>query len=484
MSEENHLSNYVSNVDRDIYSVYNLPEEVIATVFAYVSRSPKSFRDNLLKVTEDKAKQFHEKWVLNYGHASVAELATVHIGIEKVSRLFSAVLERANLYISPIEYSQRYQKPKRGDIYIPTELLESKHETLKEGYINYQNEIYDDYLKIFEALLEYHKKNIPPDIDEGEKAYHTRLEKLSFEDARYVLTLAVYTNLGLTANARAMEDTLIKLLSSEYSEVRQRGEEIKKEVTESLPTLVKYANESHFLTETRNIINQHLNPSFQKEKTTTINSVMLTHFTGEEDENPEETALNIILAETYYSFENLNMKQSRGKVAEIPYEKKKELFNKLLSPFGSHDNPPPSFEKIIYEAEFLISESCWHQFLRHRKVDFNWQYPTTTNGYIIPPHVKAVCEELFIESMNKSFKMSEKLNEVSNLVSHYAVTNAHYRRVAGSFSLWELYHLINLRMTPQAQWEIKLMIEDLVEQVSKYHDSLIQPALERLRRRL
>ncbi|MDH5682312.1 MAG: FAD-dependent thymidylate synthase, partial [Spirochaetota bacterium] len=124
MSSDSHnpLSQYVSNLDRDIYTVSNLPEEVIATVFAYVSRSPKSFRDNLLRVTEEKAKEFHEKWVLNYGHASVAELATVHLGIEKVSRLFSALLERSNLYISPIEYSQRYQKPSRGDFHIPEEL--------------------------------------------------------------------------------------------------------------------------------------------------------------------------------------------------------------------------------------------------------------------------------------------------------------------------------------------------------------------------
>ena len=33
-----------------MYCIYNLPEEVIAVIFAYVSRSPLSFRDNLLKL--------------------------------------------------------------------------------------------------------------------------------------------------------------------------------------------------------------------------------------------------------------------------------------------------------------------------------------------------------------------------------------------------------------------------------------------------
>ncbi|HSG30757.1 MAG TPA: hypothetical protein VLB82_04350, partial [Thermodesulfobacteriota bacterium] len=52
MSEEKRKSDeeikkYVSNADKDIYTVSNIPEEVIAVIFAYVSRSPKSFRENI-----------------------------------------------------------------------------------------------------------------------------------------------------------------------------------------------------------------------------------------------------------------------------------------------------------------------------------------------------------------------------------------------------------------------------------------------------
>src|SRR3990172_4981726 len=86
------IKKYVSNTDKDIYTVSNLPEEVIAVIFAYVSRSPKGFRENIGVVIkeeelgQERATKFHEKWVLHYGHASVAEHATVHIGIENVSR--------------------------------------------------------------------------------------------------------------------------------------------------------------------------------------------------------------------------------------------------------------------------------------------------------------------------------------------------------------------------------------------------------------
>ncbi|MGH7791400.1 MAG: FAD-dependent thymidylate synthase, partial [Thermodesulfobacteriota bacterium] len=105
------IKKYVSNTEGDIYTVSNLPEEVVAVIFAYVSRSPKGFRDNIGVVIreeqfgQERAAKFHEKWVLNYGHASVAEHAVVHMGIERVSRLFSSLLELSNEYLSFTEYS-------------------------------------------------------------------------------------------------------------------------------------------------------------------------------------------------------------------------------------------------------------------------------------------------------------------------------------------------------------------------------------------
>ncbi len=169
MAEEKPLTTdvkrYVSNTDRDIYTVSNIPEEVIAVIFAYVSRSPKSFRENIGAVIQEeelgreRASKFHEKWVLNYGHASVAEHAAVHVGIERVSRLFSSILELSNEYLSFTEYSQRYQKPSRGDFYIPGELNEAP--ALKEDYIKLNHDLYTVYSEMNDKLLEYLKRTEP-----------------------------------------------------------------------------------------------------------------------------------------------------------------------------------------------------------------------------------------------------------------------------------------------------------------------------------
>ena len=104
-TEQTMLAPYVSNLDRPVFALQHLPEEVIAVLFAYYSRSRDSLRRNLLKLltagdlallghpptagtaqpdlaqARDKARQFHEKWVVGYGHASVAEHAVAHLAV-------------------------------------------------------------------------------------------------------------------------------------------------------------------------------------------------------------------------------------------------------------------------------------------------------------------------------------------------------------------------------------------------------------------
>lgn len=484
----NEVKKYVSNTDRDIYTVSNIPEEVIAVIFAYVSRSPKSFRDNIGVVIQEeqlgqeRASKFHEKWVLNYGHASVAEHAAVHIGIERVSRLFSSILELSNEYLSFTEYSQRYQKPQKGDFYSPTEL--DLKPDLKKEFIDLCNEQYDIYSKINDLLVEYLKSSIPVPEGKEEKAHHRALEKIAFEDARYALNLSTYTNLGMTANARAIEDCLTKLLSSKYTEVRTRAEELKQEVRFSVPTLVKYSNENEFIVETRNMLENSLSV-FQHENETALVSgskVNLLNWTGKESQNPEEEALKKIIKAVIFEHSDSSIEQINKEITSKKLEEIIPIFKKTVDRLGKYDNPLNIFKLVKYEAEFVLSEANWHQLLRHRKVNWIVKDPSVLNGTTIPPNIEnAGISELLVEAIKKSEYLYEKLiNENLTTVASYVVTNAHNRRILGGFDLWELYHLINLRMSEGAQWDIKNATSNLASEISKYHPNLVKPALNRV----
>src|SRR5713101_606116 len=116
---------------RDIYllSPKALSPETIAVAFAKTSRSPESFRAIASGLSDEKSAQFHEKWVVGYGHASVAEHAVLHIAVENVSRLAIECLE-SNRLASYTEKSTRYQMWGPASYYTPRVIAESRHADL------------------------------------------------------------------------------------------------------------------------------------------------------------------------------------------------------------------------------------------------------------------------------------------------------------------------------------------------------------------
>ena len=79
------------------------------------SRNPQPFDEIARMVSEERAADFHERWVLNYGHASVAEHAVLHMAVENISRLACDSLED-NRLASYTEKSSRYQVLEQGPL--------------------------------------------------------------------------------------------------------------------------------------------------------------------------------------------------------------------------------------------------------------------------------------------------------------------------------------------------------------------------------
>src|SRR5690606_29824711 len=178
------------------------------------------------------------------GHASVAEHAVVRVGIERISRFASALLETANPFLSFTEYSQRYQRPKAGAYYVPPELA-GDPEAL-DRYRTFQDRCFQVYERLLAGLHRHLLDHAPRRDGESEERRRRRLEKLAFEDARYALSLAVHTNLGMTGNARAIRDALVALFSSPWTEARALAEAVKGQVQKLVPTLLRYAEASPY----------------------------------------------------------------------------------------------------------------------------------------------------------------------------------------------------------------------------------------------
>ena len=133
---------------REIYllSPKQLSPETIAVAFAKTSRAPESFREIAAELNDDKSSQFHEKWVLGYGHASVAEHAVLHLAIENASRLAMEAIE-SNRLASYTEKSTRYQKWDPQAFFIPPEII--------------AHHLQDEYRAVCQGLFSTYERAIP-----------------------------------------------------------------------------------------------------------------------------------------------------------------------------------------------------------------------------------------------------------------------------------------------------------------------------------
>ncbi|MEJ5202404.1 MAG: FAD-dependent thymidylate synthase, partial [Anaerolineales bacterium] len=224
-----------------------LEPETIAVTFAKTSRSPLSFREIADELTAEKSAEFHEKWVVGYGHASVAEHAVLHIAIENVSRVAVETIE-SNRLASYTEKSTRYQTWGKDDFAVPPELV---HHPLESRYLETCSHLFSAYQQALPALKAVAEQENPRLPDESAQSWDRRLRTIYVDVARYFLPAAALANVGMTINARALEHAITKMLSSPLKEVQEIGKNIKQVACAEVPTLIKYAESDPYLSDIR-----------------------------------------------------------------------------------------------------------------------------------------------------------------------------------------------------------------------------------------
>jgi thymidylate synthase ThyX len=324
--------------------------------------------------------------------------------------------------------------------------------------------------------MEHLLKKIPRDEQESERTYRLRVEKIAFEDARYVLTLATLTNLGLTGNGRALRDTLVRLLSSSNAECRELARKMEKEISKVIPTLLKYVQPNEYQLKTQAALKTRFR---QTESAPIPMSGPRARFVSMPDYREALTALTtaLLISHTALSYEEAHSLAQGYSLAE-----QEQIAEKALEHLRFFDNPVDELNHLYYRMEMVISEANWHQLLRHnRRTHFTFGEPTTRLGYTIPPHVEeAKLTGIYTDFITKAEQLHQEIKSVSPLAAQYCVTNAHHRQILATASLWELFHLINLRTSPEAQWDIRLTFQQIFAELKAAQPSLAKYAQRRL----
>ncbi len=145
----------------------DLTEEQIPVVFAMTSRRPEPFDEIARQVSQEKAADFHERWVLGYGHASVAEHAVVHLAVENISRLACDTLED-NRLASYTEKSSRYQVIAQDCFHHPEELQETPE--IGKLYQEACTGLFNEYQRLIDGCMDHLRAASPKREGERESA--------------------------------------------------------------------------------------------------------------------------------------------------------------------------------------------------------------------------------------------------------------------------------------------------------------------------
>jgi|YNPMSStandDraft_2_1061718.scaffolds.fasta_scaffold00259_22 thymidylate synthase ThyX len=432
----------------------NLPPETIAVTFAKTSRSPQRFSEIAAELTDEKSAEFHEKWVVGYGHASVAEHAVLHIAVENISRLAVESLESCRL-ASYTEKSTRYQKWTKEDYHLPAELEDHPLKSLYEDTVLGLFQAYEEALPHVRALIQ---QQHPAREGESETAWERRIRSKYVDVARFYLPAAALANVGVTINARALEHTLSKMLSHPLREVRQAGEEIKSVAQACVPTLVKYANPLPYLQNSRQQL-QKLAQQFSPDSVP-ADWCRLIFWDAEAEEH--------ILAAALYRFASLDYAQCLLAIKQADPALRRQIAETLLGSLEKHTIPLRELEYSSFTFDLVLDQGAYFELKRHRMMTQTPQPLSTHLGYALPRAiVLAGLEDHFRQAMRMAHRAYQQLTAFNHEVAAYVVPNAYNRRVLLQMNLRSADHLISLRSADNAHFSLRRVVQRIAEQIKQ-----------------
>jgi thymidylate synthase ThyX len=446
--------------EREIYllSPRALSPETIAVAFAKTSRSPESFRAIAAELSDEQSAKFHEKWVVGYGHASVAEHAVLHIAFENVSRLAIESIE-SNRLASYTEKSTRYQRWGSDDFTIPPEL---DGHPLRDEFADAVRLLFKAYAESLEPVRNLIFERFPRRENEKDEAWDRRIRSKYVDVCRFLLPAAALANVGMTANARVLENMIRKMLSHELAEVRQIGERVKEVAKSETPTLVKYADAVPYLTETvKEFINR------QSEIANHKSDEWCTLIDYDKDGEAK------VLAAALYRFGEMAYADALAYVKGLKSSELESLATSLLGRLGKYDVPLRELEYCTYTFDLVMDQGAYAEFKRHRMMSQTPQRLTTRLGYATPLLItEAGFGSEYEAAMESASKMYEKLYQFDPNVAQYIVPNGFNRRVLAEFNLREAFAFCQLRSAANAHFSIRRVAQKVYEEMARVHPLL------------
>ena len=482
---ETDLSRFFTNTDKSVFALQNLPEEVVAYLFARYSRSRLSLRDDLramidaedlgaligpgqtdgavdgVSALQEKARAFAEKYVLGYGHSSVSEHGVVHLALEDISILASKLIEDARL-ASFTEKSTRYVAFDPSKVYYPASVLADA--ALAEDYIRTVRGLLDAYTGWTEDFVARIKARTPRGEKQSERGYEAASRATAFDLLRYLLPAATYTNVGLTGNARTLEHLITKLLSQPLEEGQALGRRMKEEAQHVVPTLLKYADFNAYRAETSaamETLARELLGGGAPAPMIGDRGVSLLFSDLDADDR--------LVAAILYGAASLPMDTLLARVKALDQADKERVVDEYLKRRGRHDAPGRALERLSCTVEMTLDYGAFRDVQRHRMATQTTQALTPALGFARPREADEFgYGERYDALMAQAAAAYARLFEAGlTREAAYVLPLATRIRVLFTWNLREVAHFVELRSARQGHPSYRKVAQDVYYAVAE-----------------
>lgn len=139
-----------------------------------------------------------------------------------------------------------------------------------------------------------------------------------------------------------------------------------------------------------------------------------------------------------------------------------------------------------------VSRACTHQFVRHRHMSFSQKSQRYVKekgqfDYLIPPTIEKdeKLKKKFVDFMEEISKVYTEFTEAGIPAedARAVLPNACATSIVASLNLREMIHIANLRLCTRAQYEIRMMVKAMCDELIKVEPWLkpyLVPKCERL----
>lgn len=417
--------------------------EVISAAYARISRSAKSITSLHTEAVQEvgKCRQSNETIIFEMGHSSIAEHAVFNIDLIGISRLLGEVVQKSRL-ASFTEKSQRYVTLE-GEYIIPREI---KGMELEERF----NKIVSKQVALYHRLYELGIHRLEEQGFSGKKR---ELEGRVKEDARYLLPLAMQTQMGMTINARSLERLLRRLDKTPFVEAKHLHEALLKEVRTIAPSLVRYTQSDDY-----DQVPSIALPPLDAQQV--AGDARLIWHTPQVDET--------IIAGLYFEQTGQDPQALQAEILRMDEDTKAQILGQYFSKMKAYHATPRAFEMAEFQFTATMSSCCFGQLKRHRLATILRTEYQPDLGFVIPPFLAELGMKKEITSLlQDSADLAKELDAITPGLGGYLITNGSKLQVCMKMNMRELYHFVRLRSDEHAQWEIRDLSDKLVTLVKE-----------------